>query len=830
MIVSLNWLKKFTDINMPVEDLVKLIGARLVEIEGTINLGEKYKDARIVKVVAAKKLEGSDHLTVTKIDDGGVSENIERDENGFIQVVCGAPNVRAQQLVVWLPPNSIVPETFGQDEPFLLGTRKLLGTTSNGMIASARELDLYDEHEGILEITEDIKPGTTFKSAFELDDIVLDIENKSLTHRPDCFSMVGFAREVAAISGKQSQTPKWLMDLSPDFDTVESDKVDLNVVIDDIELSHRYTAIVMSEANGNKQSPVMIQTYLARIGMRPINAVVDVTNYLMMLTGQPLHAFDYDKLVKVGGGKADIHVRAGRDKETLELLDGRLIELSTDDIVIAAGETAVALAGAMGGANTEIDENTKNIVIESATFNLYNLRATQMRHGIFSEAITRFTKGQPADQAMPVLFEAVRLMKQWAGAQTVSEVADTYPGKTDPQTIKVPQNSINETLGSSYDMSQITDTLLHSEFSVDVEAPYTIVVKPPYWRADIHIPEDIIEEVGRLNGFDNITPTLPIRDFTAVEPNDFDTFRGRVRRILVRSGANEILTYSFVHGNILEKAGQDINNSYRLVNSISPDLQYYRQTLSPSLLDQVHPNIKQGFDNFALFEINKTHSKNDGLNDEKVPIESEAISLVLADKNIQGKAAYYQVNRLLDYLIKSLGVKIRYEPLEKDFDMPVTKPYEYRRSAKVINELTGELIGVVGEFKKSVIKAFKLPEYSAGFELNAAVLFESFRNLKPDYKPLSRFPSSERDVCFQVNENVMFAQIIDSAISALQHDKYDAVVTPVDIYKPTDGKTKNITIRIKLTATDHTLTGDEVNSYVDSISNLVVSKTQATII
>ena len=417
MIVSLNWLKKFTDIDMTVGELIKLIGARLVEIESFTDLGEKYKDVLIVKIIEVNKIEGSDHLNVVKIDDGGKTENIERDENGYIQVVCGAPNVRSQQIVVWLTPNTVVPNTFGQDEPFVLGTRKMLGLTSNGMIASARELDLYDEHEGILEIPEDIKPGTSFKTTYEMDDIVLDIENKSLTHRPDCFSIIGFAREVAAISGKQFQTPKWLMELSPDFGQIESEKVELNVNIDDAELSSRYTAIVMSGADGNRKSPIMIQTYLSRIGMRPINAIVDVTNYLMMLTGQPLHAFDYDKLVKVAGGKADIHVRAGRDGETLELLDGKIIKISPEDIVITAGETAVALAGAMGGANTEIDVNTKKIVIESATFNLYNLRATQMRHGIFSEAITRFTKGQPADQTVPVLFEAVRLMNEWACAQ-----------------------------------------------------------------------------------------------------------------------------------------------------------------------------------------------------------------------------------------------------------------------------------------------------------------------------------------------------------------------------------------------------------------------------
>jgi phenylalanyl-tRNA synthetase beta chain len=315
-----------------------------------------------------------------------------------------------------------------------------------------------------------------------------------------------------------------------------------------------------------------------------------------------------------------------------------------------------------------------------------------------------------------------------------------------------------------------------------------------------------------------------------VEPNGFDVFRSLMRQILVRAGANEVLTYSFVHGNVLEKAGQDVNNSYRLENSISPDLQYYRQTLTPSLLDLVHLNIKQGFDSFALFEINKSHSKKDGINEEKVPIESEMISLVLARKNSIDSTAYYQVKKVLDYLCDTLGIQIKYEQLEKESDDPTAKPFEYRRSAKITDKQSGKVIGVIGEYKKSVAKGFKLPEYAAGFEMNSLALFDLFKKLEPDYQPLSRYPSSERDVCFRVGEDVKYAQIVESAQGALQSDKYNAEISPVDIYKPVDSETKNITIRIKLAASDRTLTAEEVNNYVNSISNSVTEKTQATVV
>lgn len=826
MIVSLNWLKKFTDIDMPVNELAILIGARLVEIEQVINIGAKYKDVLAVKIIESSKLENSDHLNLTKIDDGGITSEIERDENGYIQVVCGAPNVAAGQIVAWLPPKSIVPETFNNPEPFILGSRVLRGVMSNGMIASARELDLFDEHDGILILDSDIKPGTSFASAYELDDYLFDIENKSLTHRPDTFGVIGFAREVAAIQGKKFKTPDWLLDTNPNFGNF--DKVSISASIDDANLSNRYQAIVVSGTDSKSKSPLKIQTYLARVGIRPINAVVDVTNYLMLLTGQPLHAFDYDKLVKVGGGKADLHVRAGKEHETLELLDGKKIELTPDDIVIASGDTATALAGAMGGANTAIDETTTNIVIESATFNLYKLRSTQMRHGIFSEAITRFTKGQPAELTAPVLFDAVRLMGEWAGAQCVSNVAEAYPQRSEHQNIQISDSFINNVLGSNFSASDIVKTLDNVEFEIDSNSEGDIAVKSPLWRADINIPEDIVEEVGRLNGFDNIKSILPERKFKAVKPNDFDIFRSDLRKILVRAGSDEILSYSFIHGDIMQKVGLDIKNSYRIINSISPSLQYYRQTLTPSLLDLIHSNIKQGYDEFAIFEINKTHKKQDGFNDENVPIESNALSLIITDKTDHNDSPYYKAKKMFDYLVNSIGMTVYYKNFG-DFDDPIFAPFEPKRSACVFDD-HDNFLGVVGEYKKSVIKAFKLPQYTAGFEINLESLFESSKETENKYKPISRYPSTERDICFQVDSNVRYSQIIDAINSELKLIDLNSEVCPIDIYQPKNASTKNITIRIKLFSYDKTLSSDEVSNIVNVIAESVNFSTKAIVI
>ncbi len=829
MIISLNWLKKYIQIDMPIDELATLIGARLVEIEEIIDLGKKYQGALVVNAASVKKLENSDHLSVVMVDDGGVVHDIERDENGLIQVVCGANNIQTGQKVVWLTPGMIVPNTFGSDEPFVLGSRKLCGLMSNGMIASARELALYDEHDGILVLDESAVVGQTFADNYELNDYLIDIENKSLTHRPDCFGLIGFAREVAGIMGKIFETPADLLKLDKVFATPDSPEVQIKTIIDDANLSSRYLAVVMSGADGTKQSPLLIQTYLARVGMRPISAVVDVTNYLMILTGQPLHAFDYDKVVAVSGGSNEIHVRAGKESEKLTLLDGRTIELTVNDIVIAAGNKAIGLAGAMGGADTEIDVDTKRIIIESATFNLYNLRNTQMRFGIFSEAITRFTKGQPAELSMPVLNMTVDLMNKWTGANVISDLAESYPNQKSADSLSVDCDKINSILGTNIESTQIVETLQNVGFEINRVGNYGISTKSPYWRSDIHIIEDLAEEVGRLTGFDNIKPLLPKRDFTAIRPSDFDEFRKKIRKLMTNTGANEVFTYSFIHGDILKKSGQNPEDSYRIINSISPELQYYRQSVTPSLLGLIHPNIKQGYDSFVLYELNKVHSKISGCNEENVPIESDRMAVVFANKNNPDSSPYYVSKRIFEYLASKLGVKAKYVPISDESDAIFT-PFEPKRSAKIIDAKTELVIGVVGEYKKSVARSFKLADNVSGFEFDMFNLFTAAKGTVKDYRPISKYPSIERDICFQLEESVNYADLTKVVESGLSNLSYLTEITPIDIYMSEGLTRKNITLRIKFVSYEKTLTSAEINEVINTIGDSAIKQLDAVIL
>ena len=822
MIISVNWLKKFVP-NLPeIGELSKLIGARLVEIESVENLGEKYKDVIIAKVISVEKVENSDHLNLCKIDDGGVRKDIERDENGFVQVVCGAPNVRAGIFVAWLPPESIVPETFG-GETFKLGARKLMGNMSNGMIASLRELGLGDEHDGILEVSPEvfenvIQAGDSFAEKFELNDFLLEVENKSLTHRPDCFGIVGFAREVAGILGEEFIEPEFIKGLN--FEGVEDREIDIE--IQNPKICERYTAAIFDVSNILKNPNLTIEkTYILRSGMRPIDEITDLANKIMFETAQPLHTFDLEKLGKLNGSSdIKIIVRNAFEGEELELLDGKKIKMNEKDIVIATGESgkiAIALAGAMGGISTAIDENTSKILVESATFNLYNLRNTQMRHGIFSEAITRFTKGIPqmlSRKVLDLFAEDILAM----GGKTLSLVADSNDNNYREQLkISVSNDEINQVLGTDFSNDQIHRTLENVGILTENENSETFLV--PFWRNDLHIKEDLIEEVGRLNGYDNIALQLPARTFKAVKKAKIDLLQSEIREILTAGGANEILTYSFIHGDLLEKVNQDSQNSYKIVNSISPDLQYYRQTLTPSLLSKVSQNIRAGFGEFAIFEMNKITEKSLGLNEENVPIEQKKLAFVYV--NNKGENAFYQAKNYVDFLCKKLGVEVEFSKfnLEKS---PLSTEFESKRSAVIEIQNNGKKItlGVIGEFKKSVQKSLKLPEATAGFELDLNILLENFAGSNVKIKNFSKFQSVERDISINVDEKREFSEIFN--IFENISDKFENVeieVLPIDIFKNSD-RTKNISIRFKITPFEKTLTGEEIHEIVQKIEEL----------
>lgn len=831
MKISLNKITKINELygsaGNPAPDgvdaLVEKIGAQLGAVEEVIAFGKKLEGVIVAKVVSCKDHENSDHLHVCQIDDGGKAQDVDRDQNGYVTVVCGAPNVREGITVAWLPPGSTVPDSYGTEEPFVLSARPLRGVVSNGMLASPRELALGDDHDGILEITDDVAPGTPFVDAFNLrDETIIDIENKMFTHRPDCFGLLGVARELEGIQQRAYKSPEWYT-LNPTFPGIETDELKLEVRNELPELTPRFMAVTMRNV-AIKSSPLWLRIYLAEMGVKSINNIVDYTNWFMLETGQPLHAYDYDK-VKAQDANADhatLVVRHPQAGEKITLLNGKEIEPRAEAIMIATNDKLIGVGGVMGGADTEVDANTTNIILECATFDMYSIRRTSMAHGLFTDAVTRNNKGQSPLQNAAVLAKIVDDIRRDADGKIASTVIDDNHvsheamerGSLHPA-ITLTTEFVNARLGLTLPANEMAQLLTNVEFRVDTRGD-ELTVTAPFWRTDIAIPEDIVEEVGRLYGFDHLPLELPQRDVTPTVKNALYELKKQLRGTLAAAGANEVLTYSFVHGNMLQKAGQDPDLAFQLSNALSPDLQYFRLSLTPSLLDKVHMNIKAGHDQFALFEMNKTHTLLHADDDQGLPTEFNMLSLVVAtnDKRVQkGQgAAFYDARKYLEHLADSLGIAVQFDPLKTEPNYPVVRPFDPQRSAMVRVKGTDIYLGIIGEFKASVRKQFKLPVHSAGFEIGLQEL-QGTAGRAGGYTQLPRFPKVNLDICLAVPASTSAQELynfVRQKIADVRPEDTLDDLSFLDIYQREDDKEhKQITFHYSIASFVKTMTDTE---------------------
>ena len=824
MKVSVNTIRQYIDFELPpVDELVARINQQLGQVEEVVDLATKYKDVTIVKVVSCEKHPDADRLSVCLIDDGGTVSDIERNADGLVRVVCGAPNAREGIFAAWLPPRSIVPSSYGTAVPFVLDARELRGVKSNGMLAAADELGLWADHDGIIEIDTaewsptgtEIVPGASFAKAFGLDDTIIDIENKMFTHRPDLFGQIGIAREIAGILGHRFTSPAWFSE-APEFTLASG--LELKTVNEAGDKCPRFMSVAMKDVVV-KSSPLWLKIELVRLGGKPINNIVDATNYVMLLTAQPTHAYDYDKL----RGNT-LGVRMAHDGESATLLNGKKYTLKTDDVVIVDGEGVVGLAGVMGGGNSEVSDVTKNIVLEVATFDMYAVRKTSMRYGLFTDAVTRFNKGQSPLQQSHILQLLMMSVKDVAGGEQGGNVDDLKNVEIGEWSAEVECTSefINDRLGLKLSDDDVKRLLENVEFSVEVNpSSRAQVAKAPFWRTDIELREDVVEEVGRLYGFDKLPLELPSRTITPAPENTRRAVKQRVRQALRRGGANEVLTYSFVHERTMTRAGQDISHAYKLSNALSPELQYYRLSVLPSLLDKVHMDIKAGFSEFALFEIGKAHSKTSELDEEGLPKEYESMDIVIARKQPLEGASYYQARHTLEFLLDELAIEVVYKPIEQTNDSDAWAPFDLARSA-VIESRDGTYIGIVGELLSLVRTQFKLPDYTAAasLSLEAIEMLSSSTHVK--YAPLSRYPSIAQDISLRVSQTVSYHELYHSVwhAAAEQASLFTKVVTPVSVYQAVDDVNyKTITFHLEFTSDERTLQDSDVSPIMDAAAN-----------
>ena len=646
------------------------------------------------------------------------------------------------------------------------------------------------------------------------------------THRPDLFGQLGVAREINAIlqdsaSAKEVidnrfENPEWYWSM-PEF--IDASGLMLEVFNDTPELSRRFMSVAIKNVSVGK-SPLWLQCQLMALGSKPVNNIVDWTNYVMLITAQPTHAYDYDKL---RGQK--IGVRLAKKGETITLLNSKTYQLTDEDIVIADDVGPIGLAGVMGGLDSEVSAETKNIALEVAHFDMYAVRRTSMRHGLFTDAVTRFNKGQSPLQADRVIS---KLIDSLPGEQA-SPVYDLHSKPTELDEVSVhgevlySVDFVNERLGTDFTANQIGNILRPTNVATypPGDDPDLLSSTAPFWRTDVELAEDVVEEVGRLYGFDRLPRSLPARSMKPAPKNLTRQTKEVIRQSLVGAGANEVLTYSFVHESVLKRSEQDASQAFRLSNALSPDLQYYRLTVLPSLLDKVRANIKAGHDEFVLFEIGKGHNKKYHANDDEgLPGEINFVDMVYANKKQKDGAAFYQMRVLIDQLAKSMGSRFVYKLAGEPTGYPITAPFDLERSA-LIEAMDGVLIGMIGELKQSVIGNFKLPVYSAAATLDLDALVHMHKQRQPSYQPLSRYPSVSQDVSIKTAGDVSYVDLLSRVEKVFEGTSLRVDIKPVSIYQPEDSpETKTTTFRLTFTSYDQTLSDKDVTPITQKIEQL----------
>lgn len=780
MKAPISWLKEYVNIALPAMELGQKLTMAGIEVAQVEKIGG-WDNIVVGQVVAIAPHPNADLLKLATVELEG-----ER-----LTSVCGAPNVEIGQKVAFARVGAylIDPQS---GESVKLKKAKIRGVASEGMICSERELGISDRHEGIMVLAPDAPLGLPL--ADYLGDAILDLD--ITTNRPDCLSILGIAWEVAALTGKPVLPPK--ISYEERGDPIERKA---SVEIADPDLCPRYCASLITDVKVG-QSPPWMQQRLLACGMRPINNIVDVTNYVMLEYGQPLHAFDFDKV-----RKKRIIVRRVREGEKLTTIDGVERELSTDILAIADGEGPVAIAGVMGGSPSEVTEDTTTVLIESANFDRVSLRRTSASLKLRTEASLRFEKGLSPELPIVALRRATQLMAQISQSQIAKGIIDVYPGKKETKPIPLTTKQVERVLGIKVKREKIAEVLRSLGFSAEPAGSDKLLVTVPYWRTDIRLAEDLVEEIARIIGYDEIPTTLPSGALPQYQPDPMRSLRERVSHILVGCGMQEVITYSLTNIEMLRKVASSVV-PLRIANPITTEQEYLRTTLRPGLLKILAANEKHEEGGIRLFEAGKVYLPRQGDLPEECQMLAGLLSGPRLDRSWHGEGqalGFFDAKGVLETLFERLGIAASFEPTEDLIFSP-------SRAARVM--VGSEDLGVLGELHPRVAEGFGISRPVYLFEIDLQKLLPITLELRR-YQPIPRFPATLRDI----------ALVVDGAIPAkrvqeiIESSPLVAKVTLFDVYTGEQvprGK-KSLAYRILYQSPSRTLTDEEVNGEQERI-------------
>ncbi|NVM23018.1 MAG: phenylalanine--tRNA ligase subunit beta [Desulfobacterales bacterium] len=803
MKVSLSWLKDYVTIDVDAAELAEALTMAGLEVEAlTDRYGylDRVVVGRIVEIAAHPH---ADTLSVCSVDVG----------DGIKPVVCGAANIKKGAFVPVALPGARLPS----GDTIKAG--HIRGQPSEGMLCSEAELALGTDSSGILLLKDQAAPGKGLAAALDLSDAIIEFD---LTpNRPDCLSVIGVAREAAAIL----KTPLKYQEVKVPAGATPIEEL-ASVTVEAPDHCPRYAARLILDVKIGP-SPFWLQDRLNSVGLRAINNVVDVTNFVLMEMGQPLHAFDFDRLAE-----NRIVVKTARQGQRFTTLDGVERTLGAEMLMICDGKGPVALAGIMGGLESEIEDHTRRVLIESAYFDPITTRRTAKRLGLGTESSYRFERGVDPNGVRRALDRAAQIMVESAGGKPAEGVIDVYPRPIRKSVIELSVKRTNRLLGAGLSREEVGSYLESIELEVEPLNEDRLRVASPTFRVDLKRPEDLMEEVARLRGYDKIPTTYPESDVVGIPRGKKLKLRDRLRQVLSGCGFSQIVTYSFIEKDACDRLGLGDKDPRRrmvsITNPLTEDQGVMRTSLLPGLLATMYRNSAQRNENLKIFELGKVFLNPPAADRDELPLEVEMISGLWTgaryDKTWhfrEEEADFYDIKGVVEAVCEGLNVK-------KPRFAPLSSPdFAYLRAGHAAELHAGdERLGAAGELSPAVLKNFHLKQTAFCFDLNFDLLVDHATQEKLA-RPISRFPATTRDIALIVDEAVEAGSVLDF-IEGLGQELIEAVDV-FDVYQGRpipDGK-KSIALRITYRSFERNLTDSEVNTIHEVVTNKVLKQFKA---
>lgn len=817
---SYNWLKELSGTKLSPEKLADLLTMRSFEVEEIKKVGEGLEKVVVGKILEIKKHPDADRLQVVKVDAGKIE--------GETRVVCGAFNIKTGDKVPVALAGIKLPNGLQIREA------EIRGVKSQGMLCAEDELELGKDHSGILILSKKLKPGTTLSKALRLNDTILDLDILS-NRGHDALSHIGIAREICALENRNCE---WLrMDKRMN---ANANRNLIDIKVEDGKLCPRYIGAVMENIE-IKESPEWIKSRLVACGFSPINNVVDATNYVMLEMGQPTHAFDFSKVksVEIPNSKLQItnkfqiqnskskkiFIRKAKKGEKIKLLDENIVELNTDDLVIADSEKALAIAGVMGGFDSGVTKETRIIVLESANFNYATIRKTRMRLGLNTESSYRFERELDPNLAEKAMARLMEIISETANGK-LKCVKDIYPRKVLPRKIKLDLDYVNKLLGEEIPTEKVVkiSELLGLKIKLPLNLPLekgegVARVEVPTFRIDLKNQEDLIEEIGRIYGYEKIKPIVPMASVTPAKINEQRMFERKVKSILANGGFSEVYNYSFYSQKDAEAAGLEEAKHLELENPMNPEQALMRISLIPNLLKSIKNNLKNCKE-FNIFEIGRVYwPKSEVLPEEKKMLVGAVVKTTnnLRKTTYDKKAeSFYLAKGYADSLLSQLGIANQYYD---NFKISPEENFESlwhkTRNAEIKIEGQEKTVGHLGEISTLVLEEFGIFQRVAIFEFDVEKIKE-ISETEREYEPISKYPSITRDISMIVNEGVRVADVLMN----IQASGGDLVldVDLFDIFENEKERAKSLAFHIVFGSAERTLENKEVDKLMEEIT------------